>query len=76
MFVLDGEVYQNIENMRHLYTTGSCCKLNYSSAYLSRIVRKYTGLSLLEYEMSFRMREAARLLSITKAPVSEIMADL
>ena len=51
-------------------------KLNYSSAYLSRIVRKYTGLSLLEYEMSFRMKEAARLLSITKAPVSEIMAEL
>lgn len=51
-------------------------KLNYSSAYLSRIVKKYTGLSLLEYEMSFRMKEAARLLSTTKAPVSEIMAEL
>ena len=51
-------------------------KLNYSSTYLGRIVSKYTGLSLLEYEMSFRMKEATRLLSITKAPVSEIMAEL
>ena len=28
MIVLDGEVYQNIENERHLYTKGSCCILN------------------------------------------------
>lgn len=28
MFVLSGEVYVNIENERHLYTTGSCCILN------------------------------------------------
>ena len=28
LFVLDGELYQNIENKRHLYTTGSCCLLN------------------------------------------------
>lgn len=51
-------------------------KLNYSSAYLSRIVNKYTGLSLLEYEMSFRMKEAAKLLSTTKSPVSEIITAL
>lgn len=28
LFVLEGELYQNIENRRHLYTTGSCCLLN------------------------------------------------
>ena len=28
LLVLEGEVYQNIENRRHLYTTGSCCLLN------------------------------------------------
>lgn len=28
LFVLEGELYQNIENKRHLYTTGSCCLLN------------------------------------------------
>ena len=28
MFVLSGEVYQIIENRRHLYTAGSCCLLN------------------------------------------------
>ncbi len=28
MFVLSGEVYQIIENKRHLYTAGSCCLLN------------------------------------------------
>jgi len=28
LFVLSGEVYQIIENKRHLYTAGSCCLLN------------------------------------------------
>ena len=28
MMVLDGNIYQIIENERHLYTTGSCCLLN------------------------------------------------
>ena len=28
LFVLEGEVYQNIENRRHLYPTGSLCLLN------------------------------------------------
>ncbi len=28
LFILEGELYQNIENRRHLYTTGSCCLLN------------------------------------------------
>lgn len=28
LFVVDGILYQNIENRRHLYTPGSCCLLN------------------------------------------------
>lgn len=28
MFVLEGEIYVNIENHRHLYKVGSCCVLN------------------------------------------------
>lgn len=28
LFVLNGEIYQNIENQRHLYPEGSCCLLN------------------------------------------------
>lgn len=28
LFVLEGELYQNIENRRHLYPNGSCCLLN------------------------------------------------
>lgn len=28
LFVVDGTLYQNIENHRHLYTPGSCCLLN------------------------------------------------
>lgn len=28
MFVIDGEIYQNIEHTRHLYPKGSCCLLN------------------------------------------------
>ncbi len=28
MFVLDGEIFVNVENQRHLYTKGSCCILN------------------------------------------------
>ena len=28
LFVVEGTVYQNIENRRHIYTPGSCCLLN------------------------------------------------
>lgn len=28
MFVLDGEIYVNIENQRHVYAKGNCCILN------------------------------------------------
>ena len=28
MYVIDGSIYQNIENSMHLYTAGSCCLMN------------------------------------------------
>ena len=39
LFILEGKVFQKIENQRHLYTAGSCCLLNrnvrHSEEYLS-----------------------------------------
>lgn len=151
MFVLEGEVYQNIENKRHFYPEGSCCilgcntyhqeeikgsgklvflqltlsylqellsspvyfenklvnfltpheqdifdfvtdylkkhngrfrrkdleeELHYSSDYIYKIVRKYTGLSLSDYGMRFCMEKAGELLRETTLSIGEIMATL
>lgn len=37
-------------------------ELNYSGAYLNEISKKYSGLSLFDFSMTFCMKEAARLL--------------
>ncbi|MCD8067892.1 MAG: helix-turn-helix transcriptional regulator, partial [Lachnospiraceae bacterium] len=50
--------------------------LNYNGTYLGKIVKKYTGLSLFDYSMSFTMEYAARLLKETQKSVSDIAAEL
>lgn len=45
---------------------------NYSADYLNRIVRKYSGLSLYDYGMQFRLKEAEEYLKNSDYPVSEI----
>ena len=47
-------------------------RLNYSGEYLSRIMKKYTGYTLKAYCHKIQMQEAARLLSSTRLPVTQI----
>lgn len=47
-------------------------KLNYSGAYLNEITKKYSGLSLFDFGMTFCMKEAARLLRHTNENITDI----
>ncbi|MCR4673437.1 MAG: AraC family ligand binding domain-containing protein, partial [Lachnospiraceae bacterium] len=47
-------------------------KLNYSGAYLNEICKKYSGLSLFDYGMTFTMKKAEELLSTTNENISDI----
>ena len=51
-------------------------KLNYSGNYLNDIVKKYTGLNIFNYGMTFCLKEAVRLLLETDKNVSEISTML
>ena len=51
-------------------------KLNYSGAYLNEICKKYSGLSLFDYGMTFCMKKAAELLTTTNENISNIEALL
>ena len=46
--------------------------LNYSGVYLNKIVKKYTGLSIYDYGMTFCMKKAAGLLLSSSMSISEI----
>lgn len=50
--------------------------LNYNSDYLNRIVKKYTGMSLLEYGQTIFLKEAEQLLTKTERNISEIIKEL
>ena len=47
-------------------------ELNYSGAYLNEISKKYSGLSLFDFSMTFCMKEAARLLSNSDMNIVDI----
>lgn len=47
-------------------------KLNYSGAYLNEICKKYSGLSLFDYGMTFCMKKAARLLESSSDNITDI----
>ena len=51
-------------------------RLSYSGAHISRVVKKYTGMSLFDYSMTLCLSRAAVLLVTTRRPVSEIMEEL
>ena len=46
--------------------------LNYSGDYLNRIVKKYSGKSLVECSLSMRIKNAAEMLASTDLPVLEV----
>lgn len=50
--------------------------LKYDGAYLSRIVKKHTGMSLTDYRLSFRMEAAKNKLRFTDMGISEILQEL
>lgn len=50
-------------------------KLHYTGDYLNKITRKYTGLSLFDYSMTFCMRKAADLLRTTDRSISDIAQE-
>lgn len=51
-------------------------ELHYSGAYLNRIVKKYTGLTIFDYGMTFCMKIAAELLTQTDMNIGDIAATL
>lgn len=51
-------------------------ELHYSSGYLNKVCKMYTGKSLVEYGQYFSMKEAERLLLKTDLSVSEIVTRL
>lgn len=51
-------------------------EFRYSGTYLNDIVKKFTGLSIFQYGITFTMQEAARLLIDTNLSVSEITIEL
>lgn len=50
--------------------------LKYDGAYLSRIVKQHTGMSLTDYRMSFRMDAAKAKLKYTDKGISQILQEL
>ena len=50
--------------------------LCYSGNYINTIVKKYTGMCLYDYGLSFTLKNAASLLTETDIPISSISAQL
>jgi len=50
--------------------------MNYSGDYINKIVKKFTGLTIFDYGMTYCMNEATRLLKETSLSVSEIAVEL
>lgn len=51
-------------------------RLNYNGSYIGRIVKKYSGMSLYDFSMTFCMAKAAGQIKNTTLPISEIIANL
>lgn len=50
--------------------------LHYSADYLNKIVKQHCGMTLTEYGQSYRMKQAAKLISTTDMPISKISQEL
>ena len=50
--------------------------LNYDGAYMSRVVKKYSGMSLFDYGMTFCLSTAENMLKNTSKSVSDIVSEL
>ncbi len=52
MFILEGNVYQKIENQRHLYPAGSCCLLNRNVRHTEEYLDENGAFRILFLQMS------------------------
>lgn len=50
--------------------------LNYSGNYLNTISKKYAGVSLYEYGLTFRLKKASQLLTTTNSSIASICLEL
>lgn len=50
--------------------------LHYNADYMNRIVKKYTGMNLFHFCMTFRLREAGYMLIHSDKSIAQIVADL
>jgi len=50
--------------------------MHYNGEYLNRVVKKYTGFTLMEYSRKFMLKEAKNLLLNTSKNISEIISEL
>lgn len=51
-------------------------KFHYSASYINSIIKKYSGMNLFDYRMTFCMLRAALLLSTSQISIGEIMESL
>ena len=52
LFILEGKVFQKIENQRHLYTAGSCCLLNRNVRHSEEYLRENGAFRILFLQIS------------------------
>lgn len=50
--------------------------LHYSSDYLTRIIKKYSGKNLFDYAMTFRLNKLCQLITCTNRPIALIAEEL
>lgn len=54
MYIIDGELYQKIENSRHRYVKDSCCVINRSVRHAEEYVSDFCSLNISLYEDYFK----------------------
>lgn len=50
--------------------------LNYNSDYINRVVKKYSGMSIVQYNRAIQLKKAESLLTESDIPISEIIRQL
>lgn len=51
-------------------------QLNYNSDYINRVVKKYSGMSVVQYNRSIRLKKAEWMLVFSELPITEIVTQL
>ena len=76
-YCLFEDVMRYLENIkRHVTRKELENKLHYSGNYINRVIKKYAGVSLQQFNQNIYMKEAERLLRSTDMTISEIVKQL